>query len=171
MLGDNPRLAQVLSTAAALAGWDGAPPGSTKGIAAHSAFGSHVALVVEIEIAASQAIVVRRATCAVDCGRVINPEIVRQQVEGGIIVGIAGATGARIPFERGLAGARGYRDLALPILATSPEIMVELIPSDEEPGGVTELAVPPVGPAIANALFALTGRRLRSLPLGPGQSG
>jgi isoquinoline 1-oxidoreductase beta subunit len=170
MLGDNPRLAQVLSMAAALAGWDGAPPGSTKGLAAHSAFGSHVALVVEIEIAANQAILVRRATCAVDCGRIINPEIVRQQVEGGIIHGIAGATGTRIPFERGLAGAKGYRDLGLPILATSPEIMVELVPSDEEPGGVTELAVPPVGPAIANAMFALTGRRLRNLPLTAGQT-
>lgn len=164
-LGDNARLAQVLATAAALAGWDGGGPGSAKGIAAHSAFGSHVGLAVDVEITPDQAIRVTRATCAVDCGRIVHPDIVRQLVEGGIIAGIAAATGARIHFSRGISAAQGLGDLALPRLASAPEISVELIESEEDPGGVTELAVPPVAPAIANAVFALTGKRLRALPL------
>ena len=169
MLGDNPRLARVLSTAAALGGWDGGGPGSMMGLAAHSAFGSHAATIVEVEIGdqngRGQHVQVKQAICAVDCGRIINPEIVRQQVEGGLMFGIAAATGSRIAVERGLVAARGFGQLGLPTLAGSPEIIVELIESEEDPGGVTELSVPTAAPAIANALFALTGRRLRSLPL------
>ncbi|MGE5721617.1 MAG: molybdopterin cofactor-binding domain-containing protein, partial [Sphingomonadales bacterium] len=165
MLGDNPRLARALTTAAQLGGWDGGAPGSAKGIAAHSAFGSHAALVVEVAVDKAQRPRVSRAVCAVDCGRIINPDIVKQQVEGAIIFGIAAATGNRISYRQGLPTAIGYKDLALPLLAESPEVIVELIPSDEDPGGVTELGVPPVAPAIANAWFALTGLRRRSLPL------
>jgi isoquinoline 1-oxidoreductase beta subunit len=165
MLGANPRLARVLTTAATLGGWDGGAPGSAMGIAAHSAFGSHVATVVEIGIDAAQRVRVQRAVCAVDVGRVINPEILRQVIEGGIIHGIAGATGARMEFERGLPTLRGLGALGLPRLADSPEISIEIMESDEEPGGATELGVPTIAPAIANALFALTGRRVRSLPI------
>lgn len=169
MLGDNPRLARVLSTAAALGGWDGGGAGSMMGLAAHSAFGSHVATMVEVEIGdgsgRAQQVRVKRATCAVDCGRIVNPEIVRQQIEGGLMFGIAAATGSRIAVERGLVTAHGFGQLGLPTLASSPEIIVELVESEEDPGGVTELSVPTAAPAIANALFALTGRRLRSLPL------
>ena len=168
MLSGNPRLARTLSTAAALAGWDGGGSGSFMGLAAHSAFGSHAALVVEANVGEDQRIRVSRAVCAVDCGRVINPGIVRQLVEGGIIHGISGATGRRIAFERGLPDARSLRDLDLPRLAEAPEILVEIIESQEEPGGVTELAVPVVAPAIANAIFAATGQRLRALPLAMG---
>jgi isoquinoline 1-oxidoreductase beta subunit len=170
MLGDNPRFARVLTTATMLAQWDGGPPGSVQGLAAHSAFGSHVALVVEAAIGRDQRIKVSRAVCAVDCGRVINPEIVRQLVEGGIIHGISAATGTRIRFDRGLPSVRSLGDYGLPRLADTPEISVEIIASDEPPGGVTELAVPPVAPAIANAIFASTGQRLRSLPLIPGDA-
>jgi isoquinoline 1-oxidoreductase subunit beta len=165
MLGQNLRLARVLTTAASLGGWDGGASGSSLGIAAHSAFGSHAALLVDVEVDSSQRVRVRKAVCAVDCGRIINPEIVRQQIEGGIIFGIAGATGRPIAIERGLPTAIGFRDLGIPQLGQSPEVVVELIESDQPSGGVTELGVPPVAPAIANALFALTGQRLRSLPL------
>jgi isoquinoline 1-oxidoreductase beta subunit len=168
MLGDNPRLARVLSTATALGGWDGGAPGSVQGLAAHVAFGSYVALLVEAAIGADRRIRVSRAVCAVDCGRVVNPEIVRQLVEGGIIHGISAATGARIGFDRGLPTVRTLAGYRLPRLADTPEITVEIVESDELPGGVTELAVPPVAPAIANAIFASTGQRLRSLPLTPG---
>jgi isoquinoline 1-oxidoreductase beta subunit len=168
ILTDNARLARALAAATATGGWDGGAPGSAMGLAVHSAFGSHVALMVEVEVDSNQRVRVLRAVCAVDCGRVINPEIVRQQIEGGILFGIAGATGAPIDFERGLPTAIGFKDLALPTLANAPEVVVELITSQEDPGGVTELAVPPVAPAIANALFALTGQRLRSLPLATG---
>ncbi|HEX8257971.1 MAG TPA: molybdopterin cofactor-binding domain-containing protein [Allosphingosinicella sp.] len=165
MLGDNPRLARCLSTAAGLGGWDGGVPGSAMGIAVHSAFGSHAALLVEVAVDQAQRIRVSRAVCAVDCGRVINPDIVKQLVEGGIIHGIAGATGNPINFERGLPNAQGFAELALPRLGDSPEVTVEIIESEEEPGGATELGVPAVAPAIANAIFASTGQRLRALPL------
>jgi isoquinoline 1-oxidoreductase beta subunit len=165
LLGANPRVAQVLTQAATFGGWDGGPSGSGMGIALHSAFGSHIALLVEIELAADQRVRVVRAVAAVDCGRVINPNLVRQQIEGGILHGISGATGRPLIIDRGLPTATDIGQLGLPRLADTPEITVEIIPSEEAPGGVTELAVPPVGPAIANALASLTGRRLRRLPL------
>lgn len=165
MLGDNPRLARCLTTAATLGGWDGGPPGSGLGIACHSAFGSHIATLVEIEVTAEQGIRVLRAICAVDCGRTVNPDIVRQQIEGGLVFGIAAATGNPIGFEGGRPDARGFGHLGFPTLAAAPDVTVELIESEEEPGGITELGVPTAAPAIANALHSLTGRRLRALPL------
>jgi isoquinoline 1-oxidoreductase beta subunit len=165
MLGGNPRLARCLATATTLGGWDGGGSGSSMGIAAHAAFGSFVATLVEVSVGADRRVRVLRAISAVDCGRVVNPEIVRQLIEGGIVHGIAGATGERIEFEAGLPSARNLGDLGLPRLADSPEVTVEILESDEPPGGVTELGVPTVAPAIANALFALTGERLRMLPL------
>jgi isoquinoline 1-oxidoreductase subunit beta len=164
LLTENPRLARVLSTAAALGGWDGGGPGSRLGLAAHSAFGSHAALLVEAAIGPDRRIRISRAVCAVDCGRVVNPEIVRQLIEGGIVHGIAGATGAALHYERGRPDARRLRDLQLPTLADCPEIVVEIVDSQEPPGGVTELAVAPVAPALANAIYASTGRRARRLP-------
>ncbi|HEX8125490.1 MAG TPA: molybdopterin cofactor-binding domain-containing protein [Allosphingosinicella sp.] len=165
MLGDNPRLARCLTTAATLGGWDGGVPGSAMGIACHSAFGSHIAVLVEVEVTAAQAVRVLRAVCAVDCGRVVNPDLVKQQIEGGLVFGIAAATGSAIGFEGGRPDARGFGHFGFPGLANSPEVTVELLESEEEPGGATELAVPVAAPAIANALHALTGKRLRSLPL------
>jgi isoquinoline 1-oxidoreductase beta subunit len=120
---------------------------------------------VEVEVSAEQRIRVLRAICAVDCGRIVNPDIVRQQIEGGLVFGIAAATGNAIGFEAGRPDARGFGHLGFPTLAAAPEMTVELLESDEEPGGVTELGVPTAAPAIANARHALTGRRLRSLPL------
>lgn len=165
MLGGNARLAHCLTTVTALGGWDGGSPGSNQGLAAHSSFGSHVAILAEAHVGEGQQVVVDRVFAAIDCGRVIHPDIVVQQIESGIVWGIAAALGATTGFTRGLADARNFDALNLPTLATTPEIRVELIPSREAPGGVGEIAVPPVAPAIANAIFAATGRRLRSLPL------
>ncbi|WP_106638551.1 molybdopterin cofactor-binding domain-containing protein [Allosphingosinicella vermicomposti] len=168
MLGGNPRLARVLSTAANLGGWDGGATGGALGLACHAAYGSYAALLVEISVAGGQRIKVERAVCAVDCGRVINPEIVRQQIEGGLIYGIAAACGAPIGFEGGLPTVRTLSGLRFPRLADAPDVTVEIMPSEDDPGGVTELTVPLAAPAIANALFAASGQRLRSLPLIPG---
>jgi isoquinoline 1-oxidoreductase beta subunit len=168
MLGDHPRLARVLSTATAIGGWDGGAAGGGMGIACHAAYGSYVATLVEIELTREQRIRMLRAVCAVDCGRVVNPEIVRQQIEGGLIHGIACATGRPLGFARGVPAIRTIGDYGLPILADSPEVSVELIESDDDPGGVTELAVPTAAPAIANACYALNGRRPRSLPIDTG---
>jgi isoquinoline 1-oxidoreductase beta subunit len=120
---------------------------------------------VEAEVGGDQRIRVSRAVCAVDVGRVVNPEIVRQLIEGGIIYGIAGATGRPITFDRSVPLQRSLGGLGLPRLADTPEITVEILESEEDPGGVTELGVPTVAPAIANAIFASTGQRLRALPL------
>jgi isoquinoline 1-oxidoreductase beta subunit len=165
MLGDNPRLARCLSTAAALGGWDGGQAGSAMGLAAHSAFGSHIATLVEVEVERGARVRVLRALCAVDCGRVVNPEIVKQQIEGGLVFGIAAATANPIGLVKGRSSALSFRDFAFPGLAAAPEVSVELLDSDDPPGGVTELAVPTAAPAVANAIHALTGRRLRTLPL------
>ncbi|MFN3387492.1 MAG: molybdopterin cofactor-binding domain-containing protein [Allosphingosinicella sp.] len=163
-LGDNPRLARCLSTAAALGGWDGGQAGSAMGIAGHSAFGSHIALLVEVEVDGRQRARVLRAVAAVDCGRVVNPNLVRQQIEGGLLFGIAAATATPLRFAGGRPDATGFAGLGFPAFDRSPEVTVEIVPSEESPGGVTELGVPPAAPAVANALHALTGRRLRALP-------
>jgi isoquinoline 1-oxidoreductase beta subunit len=95
----------------------------------------------------------------------IHPDIVRQQIEGGLIFGLAGALGCAPGFDAGLTRAHRLGQLNLPALADTPDISVELLPSNEDPGGASELAVPPMAPALANALFAATGRRFRQLPI------
>jgi isoquinoline 1-oxidoreductase beta subunit len=165
LLGGTPRLARALSTATSIGGWDGGPPGSGMGIACHAAFGSFIATLVEVEVTAAQRLRVLRAVCAVDCGRMVNPEIVKQQIEGGLIHGISAATGKPLNIVRGVPDAQTIGAYGLPAMRDAPEISVELIESDEAPGGVTELAVPTAAPAIANAYFSLSGRRVRTLPI------
>lgn len=160
-----PRLVRCLSTAAALGGWEGGVPGSGQGIACHSFRGSHIAVLAEAHFEDGQRPVVDRLVAAVDCGQQINPDIVRQQIEGGLIFGMAAALGGNLGFSENMAEAGTLGALNLPRLADSPDITVELIRSEAAPGGVSELAVPPVAPAIANALQAATGFRLRRLPL------
>lgn len=165
LLQNNPRLGQCLATAASIGGWDGGARGSGMGLACHSAFGSHIACLVEVEVTGDQRLRVIRAVAAVDCGRVVNPELVKQQIEGGIVHGVAAATGKPVAFADGLPVARTIGAYGLPILRDAPEVSVELIESDEAPGGITELGVPPAAPAIANAFYSLTGQRVRSLPI------
>ncbi|AXJ95530.1 MULTISPECIES: molybdopterin cofactor-binding domain-containing protein [unclassified Sphingomonas] len=164
MLGGDTRLARCLSTVASLGGWGGGVPGSGQGIACHAFRGSFVAVLAEAALEDGR-VRVGRLVAAVDCGRTINADLVLQAIEGGLIHGLAQATGATTGIAAGRATARRIGDLGLPRLVDSPDINIELIRSDEEPGGVAELAVPPVGPAVANALFAATGRRWRHLPL------
>ena len=165
MLGHEARLARCLSTAASLGGWGGGVAGSGQGIACHSFRGSHVAVLAEAHLDESRRPVVDRLVAAVDCGRMVNPDVVQQQIEGGLIFGAAHALGAATGFTAGLADARRLRDLNLPTLGAAPDVLVQLIASDADPGGVGELAVPPVAPAIANALMSATGSRIRALPL------
>lgn len=164
MLGDSARLARCLTRAATLGAWDGGEQGGGMGLAAHSCFGSHVALVVRLGIGDDQRPVLQNVAAAVDCGRMVNPEIVRQQIEGGIVFGMSQALGRAIGYADDEPTAMNFPDLGLPILGDIPDIEIELIESDEEPGGVGEIAVPPVAPAIGNAIYAATGQRLRSLP-------
>lgn len=164
MLGGEPRLARCLSTVASLGGWQGGVPGSGQGIACHAFRGSYIAVLAEATMESGE-IKVARLVAAVDCGRQINPDIARQQIEGGLVFGMAAALGCSTGFTENLADARRFSDIGLPRLADMPEITIELIASDADPGGVGEIAVPPVAPAIANALQAATGIRFRRLPL------
>ncbi len=165
MLGGAPRLARCLSVVASLGGWQGGIAGSGQGIACHSLGGSYIALLAEAGGGANGRPRVDRLVAAVDCGRVINPDLVTQAIEGGLIFGLAAAIGATADYADGMVTARRFGALGLPRLDTIPEITVELIQSDAEPGGASELGVAVVAPAVANALFAATGIRHRRTPL------
>lgn len=164
MLVGQTRLARCLTEVATMAGWDGGVSGSGRGIACHSMRGSHIAVIVTARTSET-GVRVDRIHAMADCGRLINPDLSRQQIEGGIVFGLAQALGSVTDFESGLPTARRLRDIDLPKLADVPEITVELARNDEAPGGVSELGVPAVAPAIANALFSAAGIRLRELPL------
>ena len=164
MLVGQTRLARCLTGVAKMAGWDGGGSGSGRGIACHSMRGSHIAIIVTARTGAT-GVRVERIHAMADCGRLINPDLARQQIEGGIVFGLAQALGAVTDFESGMPTARRLRDIDLPKLVDVPDITVEFVRNDAAPGGVTELGVPPVAPAIANALFSASGIRLRELPL------
>ena len=106
-----------------------------------------------------------RVVCAIDCGTVVNPAIVAQQMESGIVFGLAAALHGRIDIVDGVVQQKNFPDYPLLTLARTPRIETHIVPSTRAPAGVGEPGVPPVAPALANALFALTGQRLRELPL------
>ncbi len=166
MLSGAPELARCLITATTLGGWEGGAAGTSQGIACHSMRGSHIAVMADAKMGPG-GLRVSQLVAAVDCGRVVNPIVLRQQIEGGLIFGLAAAVGATTDYRGGVARARTLGQLGLPTLAQSPEISIEILESDREPGGIGELAVPVVAPAIANALFSATGNRIRRLPLSP----
>jgi isoquinoline 1-oxidoreductase subunit beta len=164
MLAGQPRLARCLTGVANMVGSNGGVLGSGRGIACHSMRGSHIAVIVTASNSET-GVRVDSIHAMADCGRLINPDLARQQIEGGIVFGLAQALGSATDFESGLPTARRLRDIDLPKLADVPEITVELSRNDEAPGGVSELGVPAVAPAIANAIFSAAGIRLRELPL------
>lgn len=168
MLGDDLRLAQCLQRAARLGEWGGGASGSTQGIACHRMGGpeggGRIALVATAAAGAG-GVRVEKLAAAVDIGRVVNRDIALQQIEGGLLYGVGLALGSGAEYERGLPVSGRLGELNLPTLADSPEIRIDLIDSAAEPFDPGELAVAPVAPAIANALHAATGIRLRRLPL------
>jgi len=166
LLADQPRHLAVLETAARQAGWGAAlPVGSGRGIALRASFGSIVAQVAEVEVA-DRAIRVRRVTCAIDCGPVINPGIVRAQIESGIVYGLSAALFGEITLKDGAVEQSNFPTYDAVRLADAPQMAVHLVDSGAARiGGVGEPGTPPIAPAVANAVFAATGQRLRSLPL------
>jgi isoquinoline 1-oxidoreductase subunit beta len=165
LLSQMPRLALCLSRVTTLGGWDGGNQGTRQGLACHVMQGSHIAVLAEAQIGDDQRVRVTKLVAVVDAGRIMNPDIARQQIEGGLLYGMGLAVGAPIRFDKGTPFPQRLGALGLPLLASMPEISVELVRSSEAPGGLGEIAVPPVGPAIANALFAGSGRRFRTLPI------
>ena len=169
LLGGLPRHAAVLKLAAEKAGWGQDLPelkkaGRARGLALHESFGSIVAEVVEVSLVDGKP-KVHRVVCAVDCGVVVNPGIVAQQMEGAVIFGLTAALFGRIDIKDGAVQQKSFPDYPLLTLAQTPLIETHLIASERLPTGIGEPGVPPVAPALANALFALTGVRLRRLPL------
>jgi isoquinoline 1-oxidoreductase beta subunit len=155
----------ALDVAAAESGWGKSlPRGRARGIAVGEAFGSFVAQVAEVSVELGR-VRVHRVTCAIDCGMVVNPEIVTQQMEGGIVYGLTAALHGRIDIVDGAVKQQHFDDYRLLRMSEMPEVEVHILPSAEPPGGVGEVGVPTVAPAVVNAVAVLTGRRLRSLPL------
>jgi isoquinoline 1-oxidoreductase beta subunit len=167
MLGTDARLARCLQGAARMAQWDGGGAGSTMGIAGCSAFGSHIGLVAMASIGDDQRVKVHRLAAAVDCGRVINSGLVQQQIEAGLVWALGQATAASPEWVAGMPRARPLGGIGLPRLGDTPDIAVQVIPSSEAPGGISSLAPTVLAPAVANAIFAGSGKRMRSLPFDP----
>jgi isoquinoline 1-oxidoreductase beta subunit len=165
LLAEQPRHLRVLELAAERAGWgQPLPQGRARGLAVHMSYGSYVAQVAEVEVA-DGAPRVRRVVCVIDCGRHVSPDQVVAQMEGGIVYGLTAALYGEVPIADGSARIGNFDTYPLLRLDRMPRIEVHIVGSQEPPGGTGEPGVPPLAPAVANALFALTGQRLRSLPL------
>ncbi|MDV3256549.1 MAG: molybdopterin-dependent oxidoreductase [Sphingomonas sp.] len=167
LLGGAPRLAQALMSAAKIGGWDGGGPGSSMGLACASLFGSHIGLLAEASIDPDQRVSVSRLVAAVDAGRIINPGLVRQQIEGGLLAALAAARMSPPEYVAGMPRAAPIRGHGFERLDRVPSIEVEIIRSDAGPGGISGLGMAVLAPAVANALAAGTGKRLRNLPFDP----
>lgn len=155
----------VLSLAAEKAGWSQpVAAGRYRGVAVHQSFGSFVATVAEISKTADGGIQVERCVVASDCGTVINPDIVRAQIEGGTGFGLSAMLGERIALENGAPTASNYDAYRVLRIDAMPAVEVHMLPSTASPTGIGECAVPPIGPAVANAIFQATGKRVRDLP-------
>ena len=164
---DTGRLAGVIRLAAERAGWSKAPArGLGRGIAAHFTFGSYVALVADVSMGADRRPRVQRVVAAVDCGAVVNASGSEAQVQGGVIDGLSAALYGRVTVEHGRVQQSNFGDYRLIRMREAPAISVHFVASDAPPSGLGEPPVSPVAPAVANAIFALTGQRIRRLPLG-----
>ncbi len=161
----HPRHAAVLRAALRAGGPLGAAgPGIGRGCAVHESFGSIVAQVAEVEAKPGQPLKINRVVAAIDCGRIVNPDTVRAQIEGGIVFALTAALHGRSTFENGEAAQKNFDGYPLLSLAEAPAIEVIIVDSAADPGGVGEPGVPPLAPAVANAIFAVSGKRLRDLP-------
>ena len=162
---DRVRLA-VLDAAAQQAGWDKpSAPGISRGIALVDAYGSLCAQVVEASIGDKSQVKVHRVVAALDTGHVVNPAILTSQVESGVVYGLTAALYGAITIENGRVSQGNFDDYEMPRMADMPMVETVLMPSGGFWGGGGEVAVPPLAPALCNAIFAATGKRIRSLPL------
>lgn len=165
LLADQPRHLAVLLAAAETAGWGKPlPKGHALGVAMVESFHTHVAQVAQVSIENGQ-IRVHRVVCAVDCGRIVNPDLVRMQMESGIIFALTAALYGEIHLDQGAVRESNFHDYPLLRMPETPQIDIVLLDNEQTPTGVGEPGVPPLFPALGNALFALTGQRQRSLPL------
>jgi isoquinoline 1-oxidoreductase beta subunit len=165
LLAGTPRYLAVLDRATQKASWGRPlPVGRARGVALHESFGSIVAQVAEVSMVAGVPRV-HRVVCAIDCGTVVNPGIVAQQMEGAVVFALTAALYGKVDIRDGAVQQTNFNNYRMLRLAESPRVETEIVRSERPPGGVGEPGVPPLAPAVCNALFALTGRRVRALPL------
>lgn len=166
LLGKQPRYKGVLELAAQKAGWGKPlPPGVHRGIAVAQSFGSYVAEVAEVSVGKDGKVKVHRVVGAVDCGMTVNPLIVKRQIESAIVYGLSAALYGRISFKDGQVEQSNFHDYPVLRIDEMPEVEVHIAASSEAPGGMGEPGLPPLAPALANAIFAATGKRVRKLPI------
>jgi isoquinoline 1-oxidoreductase beta subunit len=165
LLAGNPRVLRVLDTVAQMCNWaGGAPAGRGRGVALQESFGSIVAEVAEVSVDGG-AVRVHKVWCAIDCGFAANPSGVIAQMESGINYGLTAALYGEITFENGRVQQSNFHDYQILRIGEAPQIEVRVINSGEQMGGAGEPGTPPIAPAVANAIYAATGRRVRTLPI------
>ena len=164
MLGKEPRLAECLQRVAALSQWGGGGDNSGQGIACHAMRDGRIAVVASVR-RDENGVRVEKLSAVVDIGRIINVDIARQQIEGGLIFGLGLTLGCSTRYDGGRPETVRLREMGLPLLADSPAIEIGFVDSDASPADPGELGVAVVAPAVANALFSATGYRFRHLPL------
>jgi isoquinoline 1-oxidoreductase beta subunit len=158
----------ALDLAAARAGWgQPLPPGVGRGVSVMFGFETYIAQVAEVAVAGDGQARVQRVVCAVDCGRTINPGTIRAQIEGGVIFGLTAALYGEITLDRGRVVQRNFDAYRMMRIDETPTIDVHIIESDAAPGGIGEPGASAIAPAVVNAIFAATGKRLRRLPIKP----
>jgi isoquinoline 1-oxidoreductase beta subunit len=166
LLDNQPRYKGVLELAAEKAGWGKPlPAGRHRGIAVVFSFGSWVAEVAEVSMQPNGAPKVHRVVAAIDCGQVVNPDIVKRQLESSIVYGLTAALYGKLTLKNGGIEQSNFHDYQMLRMPEMPQVEVHIVPSKEAPGGVGEPGTPPIGPAVANAMFAATGKRIRKLPI------
>jgi isoquinoline 1-oxidoreductase beta subunit len=166
LLKNHPRHLAALNLAAEKAEWDKPlSKGVARGIAVHESFGSFVAQVAEVSVEEG-AVKVHRVVCAIDCGLAVNPDSLKAQLESAIAFGLGAALQSQITFKDGQVQQSNFHDYQVLRMNQMPKVDVHIVASTEKMGGVGEPGVPPIAPAVTNAIFALTGKRIRSLPIG-----
>ncbi len=168
LLKDHPRHRRVLDLAAEKAGWGRRlPNGHGQGIAVHESFKSFVAQVAEVSVSDAGRVRVHRVVCAIDCGPVVNPDTIHAQMDSGIVFGLTAALYGRITLKKGRVQQSNFHDYPMLRIHETPRIESHIVESTQSQGGVGETAVPPIAPAVCNAIHAATGRRIRRLPIRP----
>ena len=166
LLAKQPRHRAVLELAAEKAGWGSSvPEGRGRGIALHKSFGSFIAHVAEVSVSSAGEVRVHKVVCAIDCGRVVNPNTIAAQMEGGIVFGLTAVLYGAITLKDGRVQQSNFNNYQMLAMNETPEVEVHIVSSQEPPTGVGEPGVPPIAPAVGNAIFAVTGKRIRRLPI------
>ena len=166
LLAHKPRHWRALKAAAEKAGWGTPPPeGRARGLAVHDCFGTIVAEVAEVSVDARRGIRVHKVSCALDCGQAVNPLAIEAQVQGGVVFGLSAALFGAVTLKEGRVEQSNFHDYRVLRIPEMPEVKVQILESDAKMGGIGEPATAPIAAAVANAVYALTRQRLRSLPL------